>query len=126
MSLRTITTTDQLKPWLPSDYSGTGWTDTDIAAALASGDDPRLIAAEIWEEYAGTLPEETGDSRPVTRVSNLDVQVEYGTAMSPRDWAMKQARFHRSRAKVRHVALGHTRITADAPEGLIQPPPKTK
>lgn len=123
MPIRTIETVEALKPWLPSDYLSTGWDDAQLQAALDDGHDPRLIAAEVWEEYANSLPEETGSNRPVKGWQNLDVSVEYGTATSPHDWAMKQARHHRSRSKVKAVALSRPRIEREEPEGLLNEPP---
>ena len=85
MPIRTITNEAGLRPWLPSDYSATGWTAADVDAALTAGNDPRMIAAEIWEEYAGTL-DETGDNRPVQKWTNLDTSVEYAAAGARPRW----------------------------------------
>ena len=117
MPIRTIDTTAALKPWLPSDYSSTGWDDVQIQAALDAGNDPRLIAAEVWEEYALALPTNTdGSDSTVSKWTNLDVSVEYGTSRSPREHALRQAQFHRARAKVRSVRLKHTLLESDPPD----------
>ena len=76
MPIRTITDEAGLRPWLPSDYSATGWDAAAVDAALTDGHDPRLIAAEIWEEYAGTLPEEHGEDAAVKKWTNLDTTVQ--------------------------------------------------
>lgn len=126
MPIRTIETAAALKPWLPSDYSATGWDDTQIDAALAEGNDPRLIAAEIWEEYALSLPttEADGSDRTVKGWTNIDVSVEYGTSRSPREHALRQAQFHRARSKAKFVRQRAARIEGEEPEGLIAPAPE--
>jgi hypothetical protein len=124
MAIRTITTTAQLKPWLPSDYSATGWDDAQIQTALDGGNDPRLIAAEIWEEYAQSLPEETGANRQVQSWQNMDTSATYATGLSPRENAMAQARFHRRRSKVKQIQLARPALQADTDEGLFNPAPE--
>lgn len=108
MTIRTIATAVDLAPWLPTDYiTATGWSNTEINDALAAGNDPRLIAAEIWEEYALSLPTEAdGSDKTVAKWTNIDVSVEYGVSRSAREHAERQARFHRARAKVRTVRFG--------------------
>lgn len=124
MPIRPIIDAAGLKPWLPSDYSATGWDDSLIDAALVDGNDPRAIAAEIWEDYAATLPAEIGEDAAVKKWTNLDVSVEYAGSTSPRDHALKQARHHRARAKVRTVRLTHALLERSEPEGLIAEPPE--
>ena len=111
MSIRTIATAADLAAWLPTDYSGTGWDAAAIDAALLAGNDPRLIAAEVWEEYALTLPTEAdGSDKTVSKWTNIDVSVEYGVSRSAREHAERQAKFHRARAKVRAVRFGSPAI----------------
>src|ERR1051326_8468230 len=122
MTIRQITTEADMKAWLPSDYSSAGGAPADIDQALTDGHDPRMIAAEVWEEYAGTI-DETGDARPVQSWTNLDTSVEDAAATSPRDFALRQARHHRARAKVKVVALVNRRLEREEPEGLLNEPP---
>lgn len=118
MPIRPITTTAELAPWLPSDYSATGWTPGQIQTALDAGNDPRLIAAEVWEEYALSLPttEEDGGERTVKGWTNIDVSVEYGTSRSPREHALRQAQFHRARARIKVIRLKHGLLEGQPPE----------
>lgn len=109
MTIRSITTVAALAPWLPPDYTGTGWDDQQLQAALDEGHHPRLIAAEVWSDYALTL---AADAAPqgeqvVRSWQNLDVAVDYNSALSPRAHAMKVAMSHRMRAPVRSVALAN-------------------
>lgn len=117
MPIRPIDTVAALKPWLPSDYSATGWTDALLQQALDDGHDPRLIAAEVWEDFALTLSADvTAAESAVKSWTNLDVSVEYAESHSPRDVALRQARFHRSRAKVRAVRLAAPTREGEAPD----------
>ena len=114
MPIRTIATAADLASWLPSDYSMTGWTAAAIDTALLAGNDPRLIAAEVWEEYALQLPTEAdGSDKTVSKWTNIDVSVEYGVSRSPREHAERQAKFHRARARIRTVRLGAPVIEGD-------------
>ncbi|HET7590805.1 MAG TPA: hypothetical protein VFK14_11560 [Solirubrobacterales bacterium] len=123
MTIRSITKTADLKPWLPSDYSATGWDDTQIQAALDAGHHPRLIAAEIWDDFALTVDDaaETSGEKVVESWKNVDLQVAYKEHMSPREYAQAVARFHRARGPVKGVQLSSPTPQAGSTKGLPEP-----
>lgn len=106
MPIRKITTTEELRPWLPSVTAP--WSNEQIQAALDEGYHPRLIAAEIWEEWAltqGKAEYEAEGRKVISAWQNGEVSVDYALAQAPREYGLHMARYHRSRAPIRSVAF---------------------
>lgn len=67
-------------------------------------DDPHAAAAAAWEHHAASLPVSTTDG--VSSVNTGAQSVSYKHGGGEHDVAIGRANWHRSRAKVRSVAVG--------------------
>lgn len=118
MPIRDITI-EILEKWLPPTYATkTTWTKAQVQKALNDGHHPRVIAAEVWDEFALTLsPNATAEGEKVVASwQNVDVSVDYASNLSPRHYAAMIAAHHRARGPIRSVALAN-RNTEAAEEG---------
>jgi hypothetical protein len=86
------------KAWMPKDMLD---ADKDYFAHLAPTD-AHMAAALAWEAWSSTL-----DAEPVVQTVSTGAQsATYAKGYSPHQNAQERAAWHRSRAKIKSVAVG--------------------